>query len=201
MIGGVEPQRLLERHNLGRTYLASLDTCNFGEIDRIINELESEAKAITRSSGAQHSFAFDLRYVGQEFSLTVPIIREQVSRSARGDIRAAFDALHEHRYAHHSPSEPVELINVRLTVLAQGPKPSIPPPEVKTQATKTRKVFLESAGATDVPVYLRQTLSPGAKIVGPALVQEYGTTTIIYAGDELEVRASGEMIISLGTSK
>jgi len=126
-----------ERHNLGRTYLASLDTCNFGEIDRILTVLESEAKAITRSSGAQHSFASICDDVGQEFSLTVPVTREQVSRSARDDIRAAFEALHEHRYAHHFAERAGRVDQRPPDRTGSGAKTVDPPPDVKAQATKT----------------------------------------------------------------
>ena len=39
---------------------------------------------------------------------------EQLKAADHRAIRAAFDALYEHRYAHHSPDEPVEMVNIRV---------------------------------------------------------------------------------------
>jgi N-methylhydantoinase A len=48
------------------------------------------------------------------------------------------------------------------------------------------------------PVYRRETLGAGSKIVGPALIQEHGTTTVLFAQDTLTVAASGELLIAVG---
>ena len=70
----------------------------------------------TAGNGAEsgHQVHLDLRYVGQEFTLQVPVSLEQLENADRSGIRTAFDALYEHRYAHHSPDEPVEMVNIRL---------------------------------------------------------------------------------------
>jgi N-methylhydantoinase A len=48
------------------------------------------------------------------------------------------------------------------------------------------------------PVYQRETLGAGDKITGPALIQEHGTTTVLFASDALTVAPSGELIIAVG---
>jgi N-methylhydantoinase A/oxoprolinase/acetone carboxylase beta subunit len=35
----------------------------------------------------------------------------------------------------------------------------------------------------DCPVYARDTLSAGAEIEGPVLIEEYGSTTVMFTGD------------------
>jgi len=52
----------------------------------------------------------------------------------------------------------------------------------------------------DCPIYDRRQLVSGTKISGPALIQEYASTTVMFAGDECIVTDTGEMIITLGTS-
>jgi N-methylhydantoinase A len=62
-----------------------------------------------------------------------------------------------------------------------------------------RKVCLASADRfADCPVYARETLAAGAEIEGPALIEEYGSTTVMFAGDRARISASGEVIITVG---
>ena len=57
---------------------------------------------------------------GQEFTLSVPVTLAQLKAGDRKAISTAFDKLYEHRYAHHSPDEPVEMVNMRLGPSASG---------------------------------------------------------------------------------
>ena len=50
----------------------------------------------------------------------------------------------------------------------------------------------------DCPVYARDALPPGAKIPGPALISEYGSTTVIFPNDSMVVAPTGEMLITVG---
>src|SRR5262249_34535500 len=121
----------------------------------------------------------------------------------RAAVRKAFDALHEQRYAHHAPDEPVEIINIRLVALGRRPKLRQPPLERGTSvAVKERRlVFFDDDDAViECPVYRREDLRPGAECAGPALVSEYGSTTVLSAGDRLAVADSGEIIISVGNA-
>ena len=86
-----------------------------------------EAKASLRHTrGAVEQIQLDLRYIGQEFTLAVPVTLAQLKAGKRELIRKAFDALYEHRYAHHSPEEPVEMVNIRLGVIGKRPKLKFP---------------------------------------------------------------------------
>ena len=187
-----------ERHDLVRTFLAPLDRADFELIRTISEELADEARRITRRSGAELSLSFDLRYVGQEFSLSVPVTREQIEQGQRDDIRSAFDAVHEQRYAHHASDEPVEIINIRLVTRVSGSKPVFPSPQGVAVAPRIRHVLFGDGAALKTPVYQRQDLQAQTRIEGPALVQEYGTTTVIAPGDVCGVARTGELIIELG---
>jgi len=50
------------------------------------------------------------------------------------------------------------------------------------------------------PVYRREELSAGAVVAGPAIVQELGTTTVLFEGDVGTVADSGELIVSVGAA-
>src|SRR5262249_51710164 len=151
--------------------------------------------------GAQRQPPLDLRYVGQEFPLPVPVSEAQIEAADRRGIRAAFDALYEHRYAHHSPDEPVEMVNIRLAMIGKRPTLSFPRLAASSGATPShrREVFFSDARkAVLSPVYQRASLAAGDRIAGPALVQEHGTTTVLFERDACVVAPSGELIIRVG---
>ena len=191
-----------ERHDFIRTFYCDLATVDFAALLKIHHEMVAQASATLRHAAqAQRQIHLDLRYVGQEFTLQVPVSVETIASGDRVGIRAAFDALYEHRYAHHSPDEPVEMVNIRLALIGKRPKPVFPRLAARGGAkpARTRAVYLAAAHkASPCPVYQRETLGAGDKITGPALVQEHGTTTVLFASDALTVAPSGELIITVG---
>jgi N-methylhydantoinase A len=189
-----------ERHDFSRTFYAELAEADFARIAAIFAEMSADARRVlTAGNEVSLQLLFDLRYVGQEFALSVPASDEQLARADRAAIRAAFDALHEQRYAHHSKDEPVEIINLRLVARGRRAKLVMPPlpREGRADAHERRAVWFDTGGPVDCPVYRRDDLPAGAKLVGPALVSEYGSTTVVFPGDRLTVAATGELMISV----
>ena len=190
-----------ERHDFTRTYYSDFQDADFQRLLKIHAEMVEESKRLlTPGIGVAYQLLLDLRYVGQEFTLPVPVTVEQLKAGNPVPVRAAFDALHEQRYAHHSADERVEIINVRLVALGQRSKLALPPLPETGSATpiEMRKVrFDESDSEIECPVYSRAALPPGAHVTGPALVSEYGSTTVLFPGDDLAVARTGELIVSV----
>jgi N-methylhydantoinase A len=193
-----------ERHDFIRTYYSDLAAVDFAELLKVYEEMVAEAKGSLRHTrGAVEQIQLDLRYMGQEFTLAVPVTLAQLKAGKRDLIRKAFDALYEHRYAHHSPEEPVEMVNIRLGVIGKRPKLKFPRlGKSSTIAVSHRRdvYFTDAKKPVRCPVYQRTALKAGARIVGPALVQEHGTTTVLFHKDECKVAPSGELIIKLGNA-
>jgi len=191
-----------ERHDFIRTFYCDLATIDFATLLKVHHEMVAQASATLRHAAqAQRQIHLDLRYVGQEFTLQVPVSVETIAAGDRAGIRAAFDALYEHRYAHHSPEEPVEMVNIRLALVGKRPKPVFPRLAASGGAKPAREravYFTDPRKASPCPVYQRETLGAGSKIAGPALIQEHGTTTVLFAQDALTVAPSGELIITVG---
>ena len=190
-----------ERHDFTRTYYSDLRDADFPGIQKIHTEMVEESRRLlTPGIAVAHQLLLDLRYVGQEFTLPVPVPPTQLLNGDAAPIRAAFDTLHEHRYAHHSSSERVEIINVRLVALGRRDK-LVLPPLAKGGAVARKELrcvhFDESDDKVECPVYSRDELPPGAELTGPALVSEYGSTTVLFPGDDLTVSGTGELIICL----
>lgn len=187
-----------ERHDFVRTSLAKIVDVDFAALNDIIAELRQQALGACRSTSPEFTVLLDLRYVGQEFSLPVPITDEQIKSRDRAGIRAAFDAMHEQRYAHHAPDEPIEMINVRIVVRAPSGRVDLPLTTTPAAAPRHRDVILDKLTPVKCPIHQRDTLAPGTTIEGPALIQELGSTTVLYPGDICKVVPTGEFVVTLG---
>jgi N-methylhydantoinase A/oxoprolinase/acetone carboxylase beta subunit len=162
-----------------------------------VSELEGDLRRMCRGGDPSITYQLDVRYVGQEFSLSVPVRREQIVAGDRVAIRAAFDKLHEHRYAHSAGYEPVEIINVRLVSAGRRAKPAMPLPATERVAPRKRMVVMGAGPSMDGSIYERAALVAGTIIDGPALIQEYGSTTVVFPQDRCEVARTGELVISV----
>jgi N-methylhydantoinase A len=194
-----------ERHDFIRTFYCDLLNLDFPALNAVHDEMAEEAKrGLRHSNHAEWQIALDLRYVGQEFTLSVPITHAQLMAGDRQIIRAAFDALYEHRYAHHSPDEPVEMVNIRLAAIGKRPKLAFPTLAANGggEASSQREVYLgDPRQPAACAVYQRDHLGAGARIAGPALIEERGTTTVLFPSDSCTVAPSGEIIIDVGGAR
>ena len=191
-----------ERHDFIRTVYSDLANVDFANLVSIHDEMVAGARASLRhGKDARHEIRLDLRYVGQEFTLSVPVELAQLKKGDRKGIRIAFDKLYEQRYAHHSPEEPVEMVNIRLGAIGKRPSlsfPSLAPLGTAAPAAERQVYFSSAQKPLAAKVYRRDRLGAGARIAGPALIQEHGTTTVLFENDTCEVAPSGELIIQVG---
>jgi len=191
-----------ERHDFIRTFYSDLASVDFATLLKIHHEMVAEATASLRNvAGAERQIHLDLRYVGQEFTLQVPVSVGEIEAGDHRGIRAAFDALYEHRYAHHSPDEPVEMVNIRLAMIGKRQKLAFPRLAATASAkpSQRREVYFSDARKPLLcSIYQRETLGAGNRIDGPALIQEHGTTTVLFERDACTVAPSGELIITVG---
>ncbi len=190
-----------ERHDFIRTYYGELSGLDFKKLLAVYEEMVAEASsALQQTQDVQHEINLDIRYLGQEFTMQVPVTLEQLRSGDWKTIRANFDQLYEQRYAHHSPGEPVEMINARLAVTGKRAKlnfPRLAPPAADVPHT-SREVYFKGTKPVNAPVYRREALRAGFTFNGPAIVQEDGTTTVLFAGDVCTVMETGELIIQVG---
>jgi N-methylhydantoinase A len=194
------------RHDYVRTQLVAFPKLKFDELQKIFAEMLDEANAMLARERVSADAAIfqrylDLRYEGQEFSIKVPVSAEELAKGDLETIRDRFDSIHDRSFGHAAPDEPLEMVNVRLS--ARGVRNKMQMPAIKSGGKvaprTTRKVCLESEDRfEDCPVYSRDTLFAGGEIEGPALVEEYGSTTVMFAGDRAKISPTGEIIIQLG---
>jgi len=187
------------RHDYVRTYYKPLDRADFHVLREIARELESDAaKRLGRNSAATFRHFMEVRYSGQDFSIPIPVEPEMFDVGYAETIRSSFNQIHQRQFGYHDALQPLELVSVRLAAIGarEIQEPAISPPSGNTtEPTDVRRVFLDSA--MDCPVYDRERLTAGASVSGPAIIQEYASTTVLFPGDRASVARSGELLIHL----
>lgn len=194
------------QHDYVQTYYKSLTYTDFNTVLNICNELiERGRQTLAGEHVSEEAMIFqrflDIRYSGQEFSITVPIPALYIEQGDARAIRNAFDELHERRYGYHTPEQPVEVVNVRIRSMGKRKQfrfPSLDKTHSKKPTKINRMVYMENAQtAVECPIYNREQLSPGYEITGPAIIEEYASTTVLFPGDRVSVAPSGELVIVL----
>ena len=126
--------------------------------------------------------SLDLRYRGQAFELNVEI-DNMIDVAA---IEEAFHRRHAATYGHANRDATIELVNARLAAYGVVPKPAPEPYRSATRAlddalVERRRVWF-GGGALDCPVWERDRLPERVELVGPAIVEEFGATTVVLPG-------------------
>jgi N-methylhydantoinase A len=137
----------------------------------------------------------DIRYMGQAFELNVETEGMFNSKEVENALKR-FHAKHEEVYGYMDESEPVEFVNAKLRVIGLLDTPSLREIEKigSTEPNGVRKVFFESEEDwVDTYVYERKDL--GSKVEGPAIVEQYDSTTVVYPGWSLEQNRQGIMTL------
>lgn len=143
----------------------------------------------------------DLRYVGQSYELEVPL-SGKINAAGLADAVALFHVLHERVYGHARPGNPVEFMNLRTVHKAAFPEPKLEPPAPGNSLAEARKetrpaYFEESGGFVDTPVYERARLPTEIQILGPAIVEQVDTTTVVYPEQSGRVDSGGNLLITI----
>jgi N-methylhydantoinase A len=181
------------------------DAADLAGLHAIASDLEVTARARLGSerSGAAPaamSFSLDVRYAGQDFSLAVPLENSFFSHRDGEAVKARFGELHQRSFGYHEPGHALEVVTVRLA--AVSPRPLDRPFEFSVASETpgsavSRPVWFEARQPVECPVYRRDTLPPGRLCSGPAIVQEYASTTLLAPGDRMQVTPSGDFVIQL----
>jgi N-methylhydantoinase A len=150
-------------------------------------------------------YTLDMRYVGQNFELSVALDQAELNRLDRPEavdrLHTVFFETHERHYGYHNSDDPVEIINYRLTVRGRLHQAADTPIRATTgplpAPIATRKVYFQADQALSTPVFARATLAPGHCLSGPAVIDQLDATTLLYPGDTLRVDAAQNLCIEV----
>jgi N-methylhydantoinase A len=159
-------------------------------------DIEREFRRLERMAGRQLPKAelirsADVRYAGQSYELTVPW-------HARNPARP-FHREHEKVYGYANPDRAVEIVTIRVRARRVVEKPKLVthrPPKASRQKPTVRRIHTDGAFC-ETPVYSRDQLSR-ARLRGPALVIDYGSTTLVPPDWSLFLDRFGNLRITVG---
>ncbi len=195
------------RNDYVQTHLMETASADMNLVNRIYDQLESEARQWLTNEGFQSSDqrlmrTVDMRYVGQNFELSVEVPARKLDSGDVKELISRFYVEHEKNYGHYTPGEPTQLVNFR--VMAQGIIPKLDIKRAyetsgeKSMLTQShRSVYFDERLPMQTPIYDRFTLAPGSRITGPAVIEQMDSTTLIFPGDQAEIDPLGNIQITL----
>jgi len=135
--------------------------------------------------------SMDLRYHGQGYEIEVEAGRPLKLKNCI----TLFEERHEATYGYRHTGEPVEVTALRVNVTVQRQKPALTRPAAEGRPReKSRKSYFEDEWL-ETPVYLRDNLPLGFELEGPAIIEEYDSTTVVPPGWRLTVDVTGCMVM------
>lgn len=189
------------RHDLVHSFFVGLDDLEPDHLRNALDELRVRGVAQLNEDGVAEEAmelipAADLRYVGQEYAVTIPWTLDDDAEAVIGFLPGRFADAHLDRYGHNNPGERVECVNLRLAALGRVEKIA---PVAVAAAEAARPVESTSTyfddGWHDTDVYRRGDLGRGATVAGPVVLLEDACTTLIPPGWTGRVSAGGHLLV------
>ena len=152
------------------------------KVRRETSKKDAKPAAIERSA--------DVRYRGQSYELNIPWVRRGLAE--------AFHREHERLYGYATPEREIEIVTLRVRARRKTIQPELPRESQEAGRSENRSVWIEGDWR-EVPVWKRTQLSSRNKTrpkIGPALVLDYGSTTLIPPGWAYRRDGAGNLIVT-----
>ncbi len=135
----------------------------------------------------------DMRYKGQSYELNVPF---------SPDFVAHFHQQHQQTYGYAKPEEAIEIVNLRVRAIGRSSPPPLTPLPMgdsnpEQAYLETRDVIFDQV-IIPTPFYRAEALSPGNRLLGPAVVVRADTTVLLNPGDQASVDGLHNIVIEVG---
>jgi len=197
-------------HDFIRSELKPIGALDPAHGEALFAGLEARARAELAAEGLGEGEAIiarelDMRYAGQGYELRVSMDGlGALDDAALVAARTRFDARHQQIHGHAAREKEVEVVSYRVRAHVSVPKfEARPRPTPKTPidakaALKGRRmVWFDGLTGAEAPIYERDRLEVGARLTGPAMVEQMDATTAIPAGWRGEVDAYGNLILEV----
>ena len=163
-------------------------------LEKHFSDLEAQATAEFTHEGLTGSSnrSADLRYAGQGYEINIPTGPEML---------ASFHDAHRKRYGHADENRRVEVVNIRVRMVAASEPIDLPTRSAGTpgaeHAVLKRKQVMFGNEWMETPVLDRSLLLPGNTFIGPAILHEYSATTVVLPGRKARVDSFSNLIIEV----
>jgi len=198
------------RIDLARSMPRPLDGLDETERDDLLGELRDEGRRVLMAAGVDEDsvvfrYGIDARYVGQGNEITIWVGEGADWTMPMADVRMVFEEEYRRIYGLAIPDVGIEVVTWRLAATAESAEvePSLVAADRAGDGGQvgTRPVVFERGSPPeDTLVYQREALAPGMRFVGPAVVEERETTSVIRPGWSVEVADDGSLIATRGSA-
>src|SRR6266567_1692841 len=179
------------------------DTIDLSEVAARYAALEREAVATLERDGIEASRIrlvreADIRYAGQSMEVRVTAPGGAVDELFLSGLIGAFNAAHLKTFGYnYAGKQKIELVNLCVSGFGLIERPQLPKLAMRSgNATpKSSRAVYFGAQFQVTPVYDRASLPSGGRIDGPAIVEEFGSTTVLFPGQYVEVDPHGILVI------
>jgi N-methylhydantoinase A len=193
------------KHDYVRSKMAPLSDVKPADVNAMFAQLESAAMAELREDGfapeqIRVQRALDMRYAGQGYEITMPCAEQPLGEDGLAALRKQFDVQHRTMFGHAAPEEPVEIVSYRVRGIGVVPPVEMPTfkptgATLKDALRETRRVRMDGVDI-DCPVYQREALDVGLTLTGPAILDQFDCTTVIYPGQVARVDEYKNLIVT-----
>jgi N-methylhydantoinase A len=180
------------------------DEINPASVAALYTDLESDAAATLKADGIDPERMrivreADVRYSGQSTEVKVTAPAGTVNGSFLDGLVQGFHAAHLRTFGYnYAGQQKVELVNFCVSGFGLIDRPQLPRIAQQGDAVPARRsvrpVYFDGAFC-DTPVYDRAGLRAHARLRGPAIIEEFGSTTVVFPQQELTVDAHGILVI------
>jgi N-methylhydantoinase A/oxoprolinase/acetone carboxylase beta subunit len=190
--------------------LSSLDA---GALQRRFEELEAQAARQLEEDGLPGDRVViqrivEARYLGQGYELRVDVASGPIDDAWIEQVRSDFHDIHEREFTRRFEESDIEIPNIRVRGIGLMPALSTPELEAGDESPEAGLRFEGEAwflvdGELEqltTRYYDRAELKAGNRLEGPAIVNQYDSTTVIPPGVGAQVDASGNIVIEVGAS-
>jgi N-methylhydantoinase A len=191
------------------TKVTQEDMLEIGTIADIYAALESDAVAMLEQDGIARSHIrlareADVRYAGQSMEVRVPAPSGAVDAPFVAATIDAFHAAHRKAFGYnYAGRQKVEIVNFCVSGFGMIERPIIPKLAIAADVKPrpgTRLAYFDGA-FRDTPIYKRSSLPASFRLDGPAIIEEFGSTTVVFPGQWLEVDEHGILVVRHETSR
>jgi N-methylhydantoinase A len=195
------------KHDYVQSRLAPLADLTSDAIAAMFGRLAGEARMDLKRDGFADARirlerALDMRYAGQGYEITLPCDDDAPHRHGIAGLRRRFDDMHKQMFGHMAPDQPVEVVSYRLCGIGTVSAPPIrkydPTGAKLFDALREHRQVRFDRKSLACPVYQRERLDVGLKLRGPAILDQFDCTTVVYPGQTVCVDAWKNIIISEG---
>jgi N-methylhydantoinase A len=178
------------------------ETIDLAAVAAIYASLEAEGTATLEKDGIPPGKIAlireaDVRYAGQSMEVRVPAPAGKIDAHFVAGLTDAFHAAHRKTFGYnYAGQQKVEVVNFCVSAFGMIDRPSIPAlGQSGAQPQPINRPVYFDGQFRDTPVFSRRSLPAGFRLSGPAIVEEFGSTSVVFPGQELTVDPHGILII------